>query len=97
MSTGRIRVQVVYAWPERHWLRELEIPAGSTVADAIHASGAEKALDGQPIEPSQIGVFGRLVAMDSLLKDADRVEIYRPLLCDPKEVRRRRAEQQREA
>jgi hypothetical protein len=97
VSAARIRVQVVYALQQRHWIRALELPVGATVGDAIRASGIEQALQGLQIDPSRIGVFGRLVALDSPLHQADRVEIYRPLLCDPKEVRRRRAAQQREA
>lgn len=97
MSSRCIRVQVVCALPQRHWLRELELPTPATVADAIRASGIEQALEGLQVDPSRVGVFGRPVALDWPLHEADRVEIYRPLRCDPKEVRRRRAERQREA
>ncbi len=96
MSAARIRVQVVHALPQRHWLCELELPAGSTVADAIEASGLPGKIDGLQVDPLQLGIFGRLVKLEDVLHSGDRVEIYRPLLCDPKEVRRRRAVQQRE-
>ncbi|MDQ8022477.1 MAG: RnfH family protein [Moraxellaceae bacterium] len=73
---------------------ELRLPAGSSVADAVSASGLlqlypEITLDGA----NRTGVFGKLAKPDDPLDDGDRVEIYRPLLADPKEVRRRRAEE----
>lgn len=97
MSTGYIRVQVVHALPRRHWLREIELPAGATVAEAVEASGLSGEIEGLQVDPLQLGIFGRLVKPNDTLREGDRVEIYRALLCDPKEVRRRRAEQQRES
>lgn len=86
-----VRVSVVYAMPARQFVRELELPAGATVADAIGGSDIV-ALAGIPAEDlAHIGIFGHPVDRDRILRDGDRVEIYRPLQVDPKEARRRRA------
>jgi uncharacterized protein len=96
VSLSRLRVQVVYALADRHWLVEIALPEGATVADAIGVSGIEARVPAGEIDPARLGVFGRLVKPGTVLKDGDRVEIYRPLLCDPKDVRRRRAREQAE-
>lgn len=84
-----IRVEVAYADPQRQILRALEIAAGTSVADAVSAS---RILDGLPgFVPAGYGIFGRIVAPDSPLRDGDRVELYRPLRIDPKQARRKRA------
>lgn len=84
-----IEVEVVYAERERQVLRALRLPAGSTVAHAIEAARIQE--DVSSDAPCAIGIFGRLVQADHPLSDGDRVELYRPLLLDPKEARRRRA------
>lgn len=91
MSAARIRVQVVYALPRRCWLREVELPADARVREAIAASGLEREIEGLVVDAACVGIFSRPVALDAALRDGDRVELYRPLECDPKEVRRRRA------
>lgn len=83
-----IRVEVAYADPQRQVLRTVAVAAGSTVADAIAASGILAQLPG--FVPAGIGIFGRLVEPDTLLRDGDRVELYRPLQIDPKQARRNR-------
>lgn len=91
--TESVSVQVVYALPSAQALVQLSLPSGSTVAHAIRASGL---LERHPeIDPavSKVGIFGKQCPPDTVLRDHDRVEIYRPLHADPKEVRRRRAEQ----
>ena len=86
-----IHVEVVYATPERQELVSLELETGVTVADAIEHSGLAGRFDGFEVDPSAVGIFSRKVALDQVLRDGDRVEIYRPLLTDPKEARRQRA------
>ncbi|HZP65728.1 MAG TPA: RnfH family protein [Rudaea sp.] len=86
----RIRVEVVYAGTETQILRNVEIAANSTVADALRESGIEAVLPAGFV-PAALGIFGRLVAPDTRLRDGDRIELYRPLASDPKEARRRRA------
>lgn len=89
----RLAVSVVCAWPDRTWQRELLLPAGSTVADALAASGWREALleAGLAAGTPRFGIFGRRVDLAQALGPGDRVEIYRPLLADPRTVRRRRA------
>ena len=91
MSGARIRVQVVYALPRRCWLREVELPVEASVREAIVASGLEREVEGLQVDAARVGIFGRAAALDARLRDGDRVEVYRPLQCDPKDVRRRRA------
>jgi uncharacterized protein len=86
-----IIVEVVYAGPERQFAYRLSLPAGSTVMQAIEASGVTQAVAGLVIDPSHLGIFSHKVTPDQVLGEGDRVEIYRSLTLDPKEARRRRA------
>lgn len=80
---GKLRVEVVEAWPGRHERVLLELEEGATVRTALSAAGWPAA--------RTVGIHGRRVALDASLADGDRVEIYRPLSVEPKEARRRRA------
>ena len=84
-----LRVEVVYALPERQVLRRVSLREGSTVGDALLESGLMREFP--EIDSMRTGIFGRPVGKDALLRDRDRVEIYRPLRADPKEARRARA------
>lgn len=77
-----LRIEVVRAWADRAEVVELRLPEGSTVADALRASG---------LSADAVGIFGRRVTPARHLADGDRVELYRPLKVDPKEGRRLRA------
>ncbi len=88
-----LRVQVAYALPDRQWLIALELPAGTTAADAVRASGLAAKYPQFDIDNAPLGIFSRPCAPATRLRDGDRVEIYRALLCDPKQVRRERAAQ----
>jgi len=94
MAEPMIRVEVVYATAEQQTLIALDVPAGTTVFAAAEASGIAQNVDGLDLAHSALGVFGKVVTDPQLrvLEEGDRVEIYRPLLADPKEVRRLRAE-----
>lgn len=92
--TEALQVRVTYATPSRQFVRDLRVPVGATVADAIRLSGIGELAGLAPSEMQQVGVFGRSVDPATPLRDGDRVEIYRPLLLDPKEARRRRAARQ---
>lgn len=70
--------------------RRAELPAGSTVMQAISACGITLALPTGTLDPDRLGIFGRKVSPNQLVRDGDRVEIYRPLALDPKDARRRR-------
>lgn len=85
---AEIRVQVCYPLPHEPRLRELTLAEGSTVRDAVIASGL---LPQFVPDQCPVGIFGRKRAPDTVLRDGDRVEIYRPLVADPKDARRRRA------
>lgn len=86
-----ISVEIVCAWPERAMLRRVTLEEGTTVSDAIASSGALDEIPHPDQLSGRVGVFGKVVDLQHRLKDGDRVEIYRPLLADPKETRRKRA------
>jgi len=86
-----IAVAVCYARPGDVWLRELRLPAGSTLAQALAASGFHDDFPEVDPERQGVGVYGRKRPLDHVLRDRDRVEVYRELVFDPKESRRRRA------
>lgn len=86
-----IRVEVAYALPERQEIVALDVPAGTSVEEAIHRSGILEEFPEIDLAENKIGVFGRLYPLTRVLEAGDRVEIYRPLKADPKEVRRRLA------
>jgi uncharacterized protein len=86
-----IRAQVVYALPGRAHLIEIQLPPGATVGGAIQASGILDAVPELKAGPLDVGIFGCSCALEDLVKDGDRVEIYRPLQADPKDARRQRA------
>jgi len=87
-----IHVEVAYALPERQRIIKLEVPAGTTVIEAVTRSGIDELFDELVLGPElKLGVWGKAAAADRALEDGERVEIYRPLLADPKEVRKARA------
>ncbi|HSM98391.1 MAG TPA: RnfH family protein [Gallionella sp.] len=91
--SDKINIEVVYALPDEQILFRQSVPAGTTVAEAVRASGV---LDKHPeidLAASKMGIFGKLTKADAVVRDKDRIEIYRPLIADPKEVRRKRAEE----
>ena len=94
VASATITVEVACALPARQFLRVLRLPAGSTVAAAIAAAGVVEAcgLDRATLDA---GIWSRRTALDAVLADGDRVELYRPLLIDPKEARRLRAQRAR--
>ncbi len=90
-----IRVEVVYALPERQYLYALTLPEGSTLKHAIDACGILALRPDIDLGNNKVGIFSRPAELEDILNDGDRVEIYRPLLMDPKEWRRQRAERTR--
>ncbi len=87
----QIRVEVVYALPDKQEILVLRLPAGSTVREAIDRSGILQKYPEIDPEKNKFGIFAKLTKPDAVLRDRDRVEIYRPLIADPKEVRKQRA------
>ena len=86
-----VSVEVAYATPARQLIVTIEVPLGCTVEQAIELSGIREQFPGMRVEPDGVGIFSRKVSLDQALLSGDRVEIYRPLLADPKETRRKRA------
>ena len=86
-----IHVEVVYALPEVCHAVELNLEEGATVGDAVRIALAREPFDSLDIDPAKLGVFGRPVKADRILRDGDRVEFYRDLEQDPKDQRRARA------
>ena len=95
MEEGLIAVQVCYALPERQEIVSLRLSEGCSVQDAVLASGVLEKFPDIDLSRIKLGVLGKLVKLEALLRDGDRVEIYRPLIADPKEMRRRRVEETR--
>ncbi len=88
-----LRIEVVYALPGRQVLHRVSLHEGSTVEDALRASGL--LTEFPEIDAVRVGIFGRPAPKDTILHDRDRVEVYRPLEADPKEARRARATRKR--
>lgn len=86
-----IQVEVAYALPEQQILLQITVKTGTTVEEAIQGSGILRRFPEIDLTQTKVGIFSKLTQMNAVLRDKDRVEIYRPLLADPKEVRRQRA------
>lgn len=86
-----IQLEVTYAKPERQEVVSLKLPAGSTIKQAIEASGLMARYPEIDLAKAKVGIYGKLSRMDTVVRDRDRVELYRPLIADPKEVRKQRA------
>lgn len=86
-----VDVQVVYAEAQRHVAIQLRLPPGSTLQHAIEASGIVRGFPEIDLAQCKLGIYGKLARADTVLTAQDRVEIYRPLPADPKEIRRQRA------
>jgi putative ubiquitin-RnfH superfamily antitoxin RatB of RatAB toxin-antitoxin module len=93
MNTAKMKVEVIYALPHQQPLLRVQLAEGATVEDAIRASGVLDAFPEIDLSRNKVGIFSKLVKLDEKVRDRDRVEIYRPLIADPKEVRRKRAEE----
>ena len=86
-----IQVEVVYGLAEEQALLSVDVPDGSPVKDVIIASNISKQFPEIDLEKVKVGIFGKLTKMDHIVRERDRIEIYRPLIADPKDVRKRRA------
>jgi putative ubiquitin-RnfH superfamily antitoxin RatB of RatAB toxin-antitoxin module len=86
-----ITVEVVYALPDRQEVLSIKVPEGATIRQAVESSGILGKYPQIDLARNKVGIFSKLSKPDSVLRDRDRVEIYRPLIADPKEVRKQRA------
>lgn len=91
-NENHITVEVAYALPNQQLIVPIQVEAGSNAEAAILASGILQKFPEIDLTTQQIGVFGKLARLETPLRHLDRVEIYRPLIADPKEVRKQRAE-----
>jgi putative ubiquitin-RnfH superfamily antitoxin RatB of RatAB toxin-antitoxin module len=90
MST-QIHVEVVYACRERQKVARVSLREGATLREAVELSGLLREFPEIDLGKNKLGIWNKLAKADAVLRDRDRVEIYRPLIADPKEVRRQRA------
>lgn len=95
--SARLSIEVCYAAPQGQTLIAVALPEGATLQQAIEASGILRRYPDIDLGTQKVGVFGKLKTLDTVLADHDRVEIYRPLLVDPKLSRQRRVEKARKA
>ena len=86
-----LAIEVVYALPDVQEVVALEVAPGTTIEQAIALSGLPSRYPGVDFTTGPVGVYGQLVSRDTYVAAGDRVEIYRPLIADPKQARRRRA------
>ena len=86
-------VEIIYINGAEEFIRTIEISAGATLKQAICDSGLLEHYPEISLEQTKFGIFGKVVPLNSVLQDGDRVEIYQSLLIDPMEARRLRAEQ----
>lgn len=88
----KIAVEVAYALPQKQYLQRVTLDEGATVEQAIQASGLLALRDDIDLSKNKVGIYSRPAKLQDVVNDGDRVEIYRPLIADPKELRRQRAE-----
>lgn len=91
MTAATLRVEVAFATPHAQVMIETRVPPATTVAEAIRLSGILGRCPEIDLAKNTVGIFGERARLDDVVQDGDRVEIYRPLIADPKEERRRRA------
>lgn len=93
MNSASFTIEVIYALSGQQPIFQVQLAEGATVEDAIRASGVLDDFPEIDLASNKVGIFSKLVKLDEKVRDKDRVEIYRPLIADPKEVRRKRAEE----
>ncbi len=89
--TERLSIEVIYPLPSRQEVLRVHVLPGASVRDAIEASGVLEKYPEIDLAKNKVGIFAKLVKLDGPLRDQDRIEIYRPLIADPKAVRKQRA------
>ncbi|ENR5392212.1 TPA: RnfH family protein [Providencia rettgeri] len=95
-TVSEVNIEVTYALPEKQFLLSVKVKEGTTIEEAILASGILALRDDIDLKKNKIGIYSRPAKLTDLVQDGDRVEIYRPLIADPKELRRKRAEKSKE-
>lgn len=95
-ATVMIQVEVAYATPESQKIVPVRVQEGATVAECIEKSHIAQHFPEIDLDVQKVGIWSKATKLDVTPRDGDRIEIYRPLIADPKEIRRRRAEQAKE-
>ena len=95
-TVSELNIEVTYALPEKQFLLSVKVKEGATIEEAILASGILALRDDIDLKKNKIGIYSRPAKLTDLVQDGDRVEIYRPLIADPKELRRKRAEKSKD-
>tara|TARA_B110000881_G_C18545761_1_gene501113 strand:+ start:240 stop:563 length:324 start_codon:yes stop_codon:yes gene_type:complete len=93
---NKIEVEIVYGVPQKQEILVITVDEGCTVEQAVIASGISDLFTEIDLSVHKVGIWNKVVKLETVLKDLDRIEVYRPLLADPKEVRKRRAEKAKE-
>lgn len=91
-----ISVEVAYALPQKQEVLSLKVRSGAQVSEAIARSGILQDFPEIDLASAKVGIYGKQVKLDAVLRDKDRIEIYRPLIADPKEIRKKRAAEGKE-
>jgi len=95
--TEQLDVEVAYALPEQQFVIPVIVKAGVTIEQVIQQSGILQKRKEIDLNVNRVGIFGRMMKVTDVVNDGDRIEIYRQLKADPKEIRRRRAAEQAKA
>jgi putative ubiquitin-RnfH superfamily antitoxin RatB of RatAB toxin-antitoxin module len=90
-EAAELQVYVTYALPQNEFIRPLHVAPGTTVGQAIEQSGVLASFPDINLVTQPVGIYGKKKTLETELRDRDRVEIYRPLVADPKDSRRKRA------
>jgi len=96
VPAATVHVSVCYARPDGVFLKEIDVPEGTTIVAAIAASGLQQVCPEVDVSAMRVGIFGKLKTPDTVVRAGDRVEVYRPLTADPKQARRKRVQKTRE-
>lgn len=91
-----INIELIYALPDEQDLIAIQVEAGTNVEQAIEQSGLLKRYPQINLQENKVGIFSKVTQLDTILREGDRIEIYRPLIADPKEVRKRKAAMQKD-
>jgi putative ubiquitin-RnfH superfamily antitoxin RatB of RatAB toxin-antitoxin module len=86
-----LQISVCYANAQREYLRPMQVAAGTTIGEAIEQSGVLQEFPDINLATAPVGIYAKKKTLDTVLRERDRIEIYRPLVADPKDSRRRRA------
>ncbi|WP_066735288.1 RnfH family protein [Cupriavidus sp. D384] len=94
-APATVHVSVCYACPDAVFLKEIAVPAGTTIVAAIQSSGLTDAHHEVDPTTMRVGIYGKLKTLDTVVREGDRVEVYRILTADPKTARRKRVQKTR--